>query len=51
MDGGGEGHDLLGLVFGILGDWDGAGAGGDDSCGDNGETRDFHGSYLSVILR
>ena len=32
----GECHDLLGLVFSVLGDGHGAGAGGDNSGGDNG---------------
>ena len=46
MDGGGEGYDLLGLVFGLLGDRDRAGAGGDDGGGDDGEAGDFHGSDM-----
>lgn len=51
MDGRGESHDLLGLVFRVLGDGHGTGAGGDDGSGDDGETGDFHGSEVSVILR
>lgn len=50
MDGRGERDDLLGLVFRVLGDRHGAGTGGDDGSGDDGEARDFHGSDVSAIL-
>jgi hypothetical protein len=44
MDGGGEGHNILRLVFGLLWEWNGARAGGNDGCGDDGEVGDFHES-------
>jgi hypothetical protein len=50
MDGRGESDDLLGLVFRVLGDRHGAGTGGDDCSGNDGEARDFHGSDVSAIL-
>ena len=49
MDGRAERHDLLRLIFRVLGDGDGAGAGGDDGGGNDGEARDFHGSDMLVL--
>jgi hypothetical protein len=51
MDRGAERHDLLRLIFRVLGDGDGSCAGGDDGGGNDGEARDFHSSDVSVILR
>ena len=51
VDGRGESHDLLRLIFSVLGDGHSAGAGGDDGGSDDGEAGDFHSSDVSAILR
>ena len=51
VDGRGESHDLLRLIFRVLRDGHCTGAGGDDGGSDDGETRDFHSSDVSAILR
>ena len=51
VDGRGESHDLLRLIFSVLRDGHCTGAGGDDGGSDDGEARDFHSSDVSAILR